>query len=98
MNACGMMLRLIRIGKNFKTGRKESLWIKENYGNRVAELLMIHIDRSIEITKTKVISNLFKAYVNEEIEYDGERRAVKLLMVPVTSSGLPRKPSVSMAM
>lgn len=39
------------------------------FAKKISEQLMIHIDRNIEVTKTKVISNLFKAFINKDIDY-----------------------------
>lgn len=40
------------------------------FGKRIAEQLMIHIDRHIEITQTKILANLFRSYLNEEISFE----------------------------
>lgn len=49
---------------------KAKLNSEEKFGKKIAEQLMVHIDRNIEISKTKVISNLFKSYVNEDLSYE----------------------------
>ncbi len=45
--------------------------IKEEpkFGKKIAEKLMVIIDRNIDIIQTKVVSNLFSAYVNGLITY-----------------------------
>lgn len=52
--------------ENFKTKLNTDL----KFGKRVAERLMIYIDRNIEITQTLIISNLFSAYVEENISFE----------------------------
>ena len=49
---------------------KEKLENEKNFGKKIAEKLMVFIDRNIEIKQTQITANLFKAYVNGEISYD----------------------------
>ncbi|WP_300490944.1 hypothetical protein [Flavobacterium sp.] len=49
---------------------KQKLEADPKFGKKVAERLMIFIDRNIEITQTKITSNLFGAYVSKEITYE----------------------------
>lgn len=43
---------------------------KDNrFEKQVAEKLMVFIDQQVEITQTKITSNLFRAYVNGNIDY-----------------------------
>ncbi len=49
---------------------KSKLATDPKFGKKIAERLMIFIDRHIEITQTIIISNLFAAYVEEKIHYD----------------------------
>lgn len=41
-----------------------------NYSQRLAEKLMVIIDRQVEITQTKITANLLKAHVNNNLTYD----------------------------
>lgn len=49
---------------------KKKLNEDQKLGKRVAEKLMIFIDRNIEIKQTQIIANLFKAYVNQDISFE----------------------------
>ncbi|MEX2380458.1 MAG: hypothetical protein WD530_06925, partial [Vicingaceae bacterium] len=48
---------------------KRKLSESPKFGKKIAERLMIFIDKNIEITQTKIITNLFKAFVNKDITY-----------------------------
>ena len=39
------------------------------FEKKVAEKLMVFIDKHVEITQTKITSNLFRAFVNQQITY-----------------------------
>lgn len=41
-----------------------------HYGQKVAEKLLVMIDKQVEITQTKITANLFKAFVKEQLTYD----------------------------
>ena len=49
---------------------KHRINCEKNFGKKVAERLMVYIDRNIEIRQTIIISNLFRAYVNEKLSYE----------------------------
>jgi hypothetical protein len=49
---------------------KNKIENEKNFGKKVAERLMVFIDRNIEIQQTQIIANLFKAYVSGDIDYN----------------------------
>ena len=49
---------------------REKIETDKNFGKKIAEKLMIFIDRNIEINQTKIICNLFKAFINENISFE----------------------------
>jgi len=49
---------------------KRKLSESPKFGKKIAERLMIFIDKNIEITQTKIITNLFTAFVNQDITYE----------------------------
>lgn len=71
--------KLLTFIQEFNTGKvdpeklnsfREKINNDKSFGKKVAERLMVFIDRNIEITQTKITSNLFAAYVNDDIEYE----------------------------
>jgi hypothetical protein len=58
---------------------KSNLQTDPKFGKKVAERLMVFIDRNIEITQTIIISNLFAAYVDEKMSYDQFKNIVTTL-------------------
>lgn len=49
---------------------KQNLLHNPKKTQKIAEQLLIYIDRNIIISQTKIIANLFNAYVNEKITFD----------------------------
>ncbi len=49
---------------------KKKIETNDRFGKKVAEQLMVNIDRNIEIKQTQIIANLFRAYVSEKITYE----------------------------
>lgn len=58
---------------------KGRLATDEKFGKKVAERLMVFIDRNIEITQTIITANLFAAYVDEKMSYDQFKNIVATL-------------------
>ncbi|MDP4271983.1 MAG: hypothetical protein Q8909_17955 [Bacteroidota bacterium] len=48
---------------------KNKLKSDPQFGKRVAERLMVYIDRNIEINQTLIVANLFSAYIDEKIDF-----------------------------
>jgi hypothetical protein len=49
---------------------KEKLKSEPEFGKKIAEKLLVYIEKNSEINQTKIIANLFNAYVNEHISIE----------------------------
>ncbi len=49
---------------------KLKLKSEDKFSKKIAEKLMIFIDRNIEINQTKITANLFKSFVNQSISFE----------------------------
>lgn len=58
------------IDQNKKKLFQEKISNDDKFRKKVTEQLMVFIDRHIEITKSKILSNIFKAYIEEKITYN----------------------------
>ena len=71
--------KLLAFIKEFNSGKieetklssfKKKLNDDKKLGKKIAEKLMVFIDRNVEIKQTQIIANLFKAYVNQDISFE----------------------------